>query len=140
MTDLDPDALSGLLDDVRRELGSAVDELERSRAAHRQAESLLLAVLDHVPTPLVVVDRDQRVRAASAAAEGVWGSRVDAPLGAVEVLRDAGLDETCRVAVAEGHLARDAVPDGFGVAVLDEPGTGARFVVLWSSSAAGPAG
>src|SRR3990170_5234168 len=99
MTDLDPDALTALLDEVRRELGAAVEELERSRAGHRQAESLLLAVLDNVPTPVVVVDHDQRVPAASAAAEGAWGSRLDAPLSAVEALREAGLDETCRVAV-----------------------------------------
>ena len=126
MTDLDAGELAELLDDVRRELGDAVDELDRSRAAHRRVESLLLAVLEHVPVPLVVVDRDLRVRAASAEAEREWGVTLDRPfLGA------DGLADACQAAVDAGYVAAGSVPDGHGAAMLEEPGTGVRYIAAW---------
>src|SRR5688572_30330422 len=105
--------LSTLLDDVRRELGSTVDELERSRSAHRQVETLLLAVLEHVPSPIVVVDGDNRVRASSASAEREWGVQLDAPLPGTDPLGD--LAGAVRRGVEEGAVPRDAIPAGFGV-------------------------
>jgi PAS domain-containing protein len=132
MTEVDENELTTLLDDVRRELGEAVDDLERSRAAHRAVESMLLAVLEHVPVPLVIVDGELRVRAASAAAEEAWGASVDAPVSRLDELDDAGVVDVCRAAIESGHVAASSVPAGFGAALLDEPGTSARYVVVWS--------
>ncbi len=134
MTDLDDDALSGLLDDLRRELTVANEELERSRDAHRRVETMLLAVLEHVPLPLVVVDVEQRVRAVSAAAEVAWDARLDAPVGGVAGLREGRVDELARAVADTGALDPGAVPDGFGAALVEEPGTAARYLVVWSSS------
>jgi PAS domain-containing protein len=132
MTEVDDSELATLLDDVRRELGVAVDELERSRAAHRAVESMLLAVLEHVPVPLVIVDGELRVRAASSAAEAAWGATVDAPVSGLDELDDNGVVDACRSAVEIGHVAASSLPEGFGAALLDEPGTSARYVVVWS--------
>ena len=93
--------------------------------AHRQVESLLLAVLEHVPLPVVVVDRDERLRATSASADEVWGAQLDAPLAGVASLRD--LAPVARAAIEQGTVAPQTVPDGFGAAVLDEPGTDAAL-------------
>jgi nitrogen fixation/metabolism regulation signal transduction histidine kinase len=123
--------LAALLDDVRRELGEVVDELDRSRDAHRRVESLLLAVLEHVPVPVVVVDHELRVRAASAAAESQWGATIDRPIGGLDAFDRAGLSDTVRAGLDAGHVPVTAVPDGFGAAVLDEPGTGNRYITVW---------
>lgn len=129
MTDVEPADLASLLDEVRRELGTTVDELDRSRAAHRRVESLLLAVLDHVPVPIVVLDDELRVRAVSAAAERAWGATVDAPASAVDEL--GGAVETCRQAFELGYLSDPAVGADLHAAMLDEPGTGARYIAVW---------
>lgn len=137
MTDSDVDTLAHLLDDLRRELGSAVDDLERSRAAHRRVESLLLAVLEHVPVPVVVVDGELRLQAVSAAAEQAWGAQLDAPLAGLGD-RLGGIAGACQEALEAGRVAGDGLPEGLAAAVIDEPGTHARYVVVWptSSSAA----
>ena len=129
MSDLD---LASLLDDVRRELAAAVDDLARSRAEHRKVESLLLAVLEHVPVPLVVVDPELRVRAVAAAAEQAWGATLDRPLSALDTLDDAGLVGAVRAAFETGHVDQDAVPAGFGAAIVEEPGTAARYIAIWA--------
>ena len=129
MSDLD---LASLLDDVRRELGETADDLARSQAEHRKVESLLLAVLEHVPVPRVVVDADLRVRAVSATAEQAWGATLDRPLSALDTLDDAGLVESVRAAFDTGHVVDAAIPDGFGAALVDEPGTGMRYIAVWS--------
>jgi PAS domain-containing protein len=126
LTEVDAAELAELLDDVRRELGDAVDELDRSRAAHRTVESLLLALLEHVPVPIVVVDRDLRVRAASAEAERQWGVALDRPF-----LGTDGLAEACRAAAEAGYVAAGSIPEGYGAAMLDEPGTGERYIAAW---------
>ena len=129
MTDLE---LAALLDDVRRELGDAVDDLARSQAAHRRVESLLLAVLEHVPVAIVVVDAELRVRAVSAAAEQAWGATLDRPLSGLDTLDDAGLVEAVRAAFDTGHVTDASLPDGFRAALVDEPGTGARYIAIWA--------
>jgi hypothetical protein len=129
--------LGSLVEDLRLELHAAVDELERSRAAHRQVESVLLGLLEHLPVPLVVVDGEERVRVASAAAESVWDVQLDAPVAGVPALRD--LAGAMRAALHDG-VQQQALPDGFDAAVLDEPGTDARYVVVWSTLAAAPGG
>ena len=126
MTDLDAGELAALLDDVRRELGETVDELDRTRVAHRAVESLLLAVLEHVPVPVVVVDADVRVRAVSAAAERHWGAALDRPLVGVD-----GLGDACRACFDAGYVAPESIPDGYGAAMLEEPGTGVRYIAAW---------
>jgi PAS domain-containing protein len=132
MTDLEPAELASLLDEVRRELDETVDDLDRSRAAHRRVESLLLALLDHVPVPVVVVDEDLKVRAAGAAAEAAWGATLDGPLSALGALEGAGVPDACRAAFQVGHLAAGSVPGGFGAAMIDEPGTGMRYIAVWA--------
>lgn len=128
-----------LVDQLRQELAAAVDELDRARDAHRRVESLLLALLEHVPVPLVVVDRELRVRAATAAAEGAWGADLDRPLSALEGL-DAGVVAACRTGVEQGIVRPGDVPDGYGVALLSEPGTGERYATAWATGRARPAG
>lgn len=135
VTDVDAGSLVPLLDDIRRELSDVVDELDRTRVAHRRVESLLLAVLDHVPVPVVVVDQELQVRAVSAAAEQAWAATLARPMSEAGPLDDQRVTEVCRTALATGHVTPDAVPEGFGAAVLEEPGTAARYVVVW----AGPA-
>lgn len=137
MTELGLDSVAGLLDDVRMELAAAVEELERSRAAHRRVESVLLAILEHVPIPVVVIDDGIRLRAVSSAAESAWGASLEAPASSVEALHDAGLPEMARTALETGHVDQSAVPGGFGAALLEEPGTAQRYVVVWGSPAAG---
>lgn len=132
VTDIDVAELTSLLDDVRRELGDAVEELDRARVAHRTVESLLLAVLDHVPVSVVVVDERLRVRAASSAADRAWGASVDAAMSGLDALDDAGVVDACREAFETGHLTSASIPAGFGAAMLDEPGTDARYVVVWA--------
>jgi nitrogen fixation/metabolism regulation signal transduction histidine kinase len=136
VTEVDTESLAELLDDCRTELAAAVDDLERTRAAHRTVESLLLAVLDHVPTALVVVDAEGRVRAASARAASAWGAQVGDLAGGVPTLGAAGLAETCRRSIEAGRVD-GAVPDGFGAAVLDEPGTNQRYAIVWGTAAVG---
>lgn len=137
MTEVGVDSVAELLDDVRMELTAAVDELERSRASHRRVESLLLAILEHVPVPVVVIDDGIRLRAVSAAAESAWDASLEAPASSVEALHEAGLPEMARTALEAGHVDRSVVPDGFGAALLEEPGTGQRYVVVWGSPTAG---
>lgn len=132
MTDLSQTELVTLLDEARRELGATVDELDRSRAAHRRVESLLLAVLDHVPMPFLVVDEELRVRAASATAESSWRATLDGPLSGLDALHAAGVDAVCRAAFEAGHIAAGAVPEGFGAALVEEPGTGVRYIAVWA--------
>lgn len=134
MNDMAGSTLSELVDDLRRELAFANEELERSRDAHRRVESLLLAVLEHVPVAVVVVDDDQRVRAVSTEAERQWDARLDAPASSVDALHAAGLAELCRNAVETGAFEYARVPRGFGAAMTDEPGTDRRYIVVWSSS------
>jgi PAS domain-containing protein len=124
--------LASLLDDVRRELGDAVEDLARSRAEHRRVESLLLAVLEHVPVPIIVVDAELRVRAVGAAAEQAWGATLDRPLSSLDALDHAGLVEAVRTAFDAGHVQAASLPDGFGAALIEEPGTGARYIAIWA--------
>ena len=132
MTEVDEGELAAVLDDVRRELGEVVDELDRSRDAHRRVESLLLAVLEHVPTPVAVLDADLRVQAASAAAEEAWGAVLDRPVAGLETFDDSGLSDSVRAAFDAGYVAAGSVPDGFGAAMLEEPGTGVRYIAVWA--------
>ena len=132
MTELDDGGLAELLDDVRRELGEVVDELDRSRDAHRKVESLLLAVLEHVPTPLAVVDAELRVRATSAAAESAWGTVLDRPVAGLDTFDGNGLGTALRSAFEAGYVAAGSVPDGYGAAMLEEPGTGVRYIAVWA--------
>jgi hypothetical protein len=44
-----------------------------------------------------------------------------------------------RSALTEGSVPAALLPHGIGAAVLDEPGTDARYVVLWPSSFPGTA-
>ena len=137
MNDGDVGALADLLDDVRRELSSAVDELERSRAAHRTLETLLLATLEHVPVPVVVVDREHRVRAASAAAERAWGAQLDAPMSTAAGLAGEPVADAVSVALDEGKIDGHAMPEGFSAALIEEPGTGDRYLVVFGDAAVG---
>jgi PAS domain-containing protein len=134
VSDVDAASLAALLDECRAELTAAVDELERSRAAHRTVESLLLAVLDHVPVPFVVVDAEGRLRAVSAAAQETWGAQLGDLAAGVRPLGDAGVPELCRVAVEAGHVPAATVPPGFDAALLHEPGTDTRYVAVWGAS------
>lgn len=131
MTEVEPAELATLLDEVRRELGETVDELDRSRTAHRRVESLLLALLDHVPVPIVVLDDELRVRAVSKQAESVWGASIDGHVGGLEELDGGGVVEACRTAFEVGHVAPSTIPEGFGLAMVEEPGTGVRYVAAW---------
>ena len=131
MPEVEDGELAALLDDVRRELGEVVDELDRSRDAHRRVESLLLAVLEHVPVPVVVVDSDLRVRAASAAAESMWAATLDRPIAGLDAFEGSGLGSALRAAFDAGYVAAGSVPGGFGAAMLEEPGTGARYIAVW---------
>lgn len=130
MTEVERPELASLLDDVRRELGATVDELDRSRAAHRRAESLLLAVLEHVPAPIVVVDEELRVRAASAEAERCWGTTLDVPVSAVPALSAAA--DRCRAAFEDGDGVPPTLGDHLRAATIDEPGTSNRYIALWA--------
>ena len=132
MTEVDEGELAAVLDDVRRELGEVVDELDRSRDAHRRVESLLLAVLEHVPTPVAVVDSELRVQAASAAAEESWGTVLDRPVLGLEAFEGNGLGDAVRAAFDAGYIAAGSVPAGFGAAMLEEPGTGVRYIAVWA--------
>lgn len=131
MIDRDLD-LAELLDELRSELGAAVDELERTRAAHRSVETVLSAVLDHVPTPVVVVDDELRVRAFSAAAEAAWDVRLDVAASSSDTLHGAGVVEALRPAFGAGRV--DELPPPFAAVVVVEPGTDARYAVVWSAS------
>lgn len=130
--DADVTTLVALLDECRAELATAVDELQRSRAAHRAVESLLSAVLDHVPAPLLVVDAEGRVRAVTAAAERAWGARLGDLAAGVPALRRTGAAEVLHAAVEAGHLAGRSLPDGLAAAVVEEPGTGVRYAAVWA--------
>lgn len=132
MTTADVSELATLLDEVRRELGETVDELDRSRAAHRRVESVLLVVLEHVPVPIVVLDDELRVRAASKSAEAAWGASLDAHASGVDDLDGGGVVEAARAAFEAGHRAPHTVPEGFGMAMIEEPGTGVRYVAAWA--------
>lgn len=132
MTDLHRAELTALLDDVRRELADAVDELDRTRAAHRRVESLLLALLEHLPIATVVVDEELRVRAASSAAESSWGASIDAPVSGIDALDDAGVVAALRAGFETGHVPAGSVPAGFGAALVSEPGTGVRYIAVWA--------
>jgi nitrogen fixation/metabolism regulation signal transduction histidine kinase len=132
VTDVEGGELAALLDDVRRELGQVVDELDRSRDAHRHVESLLLAVLEHVPVPVVVVDQELRVRAASTAAESAWGATLDRPVAGLDAFDGSGLNGALRAWFDAGYVAAGSVPDGFGAAMLEEPGTGVRYIAAWA--------
>lgn len=132
MTDLDRSELTALLDDVRRELADAVDELDRTHAAHRRVESLLLVLLDHLPVATVVVDEELRVRAASAAAELSWGATIDGLVSGLDALDGPGVVGALRAALEAGHLPAGALPSGFGGALVTEPGTGIRYIAVWA--------
>ena len=132
MTEVEEGELATVLDDVRRELGAVVDDLDRSRDAHRRVESLLLAVLEHVPTAVAVVDADLRVQAASAAAEAAWGTVLDRPVAGLTTFDDSGLADAIRAAFDAGYVATGSIPDGFGAALLEEPGTGVRYIAVWA--------
>jgi hypothetical protein len=131
LSDVESGELRALLDDLRRELGEVVDELDRSRAAHRRVESLLLAVLDNVPTPIIVLDDSLRVRAASASATATWHVSLDAMATGVEELDRGGVVEACRAAFESGHVTSGSMPVGYGAAMIEEPGTGVRYITVW---------
>ena len=132
MTETSNGELATLLDEVRRELGETVDELDRTRAAHRRVESVLLVLLDNLPVSVVVLDDDLVVRAASKAAEASWGATVGAHASGLEALDSPGVVETCRTSFEAGHVAPGSVPEGFGAAMVEEPGTGIRYVAAWA--------
>lgn len=132
MNPVETGELLGLLEELRGELASAVDELDRTRDAHRRLESLLLAVLDHVPLPIVVVDGELRVRAAAASAEDRWHAAPGRPGSALQGVPAGALD-ACRAALDQGSVRHGDVPDGYGVALLSEPGTAERYAVLWAT-------
>jgi hypothetical protein len=109
--------------DMTRELDVALDALEASMSAHRTLESVLLAILANVPLALVVTDRE-RVRAASTRAEETWGARTGT--------RVAVLPDEVRRAVqaALGGTGGGSGDPGLRTAVVDEPGTGERYVLV----------
>lgn len=116
-----------MLSAVAEELESAVAELQRCRDAHRQTESLLLAVLDKLPVSLLVVDESRRIRAASTHAHEQWEVELDRPFHAFHV------PDAVR-AVIESTLAggqRSSV-SGAGAAAL-EHGDGDRYVIGWEA-------
>lgn len=106
---------------ARVDLEAALDEVERLHRDHRRVESLLHGLLDLLPLAVVVVDRDLRVCALSAAGEAAWADRIGRP-----VTHDEG---DFRAALDGLEPRRSA--GGLELARFDEPGTGDRYVVAW---------
>ncbi len=81
-----PPESSSSLQVLMRNLGALARRLERQQGDHLQSASLLEMIIEGIPTPLLVIDQDDRVLRANSAAADLFGT---SPVGhaLLEVVR-----------------------------------------------------